>query len=240
MAVDATKPSADRRSMSPRRLVLFAWIACGVVLGLGYLLEITAALRGTWSDQLDFEFIRLDSEGNLPSAYSSGMMVLIAVLMFRAFSRERRLGLKTATAWSVLGGIFIYLALDELIAIHEHFIDAGFLPHFDSFFHFRWVILGIGLVVIVFGVFLPFLFRLPRPTAIRLFIAGAIYVSGVLGMEMIGGYILETIGQRTVLYSLETILEETLEDVGLVLALRTMILHLAEILPPPRKPAAGA
>ncbi len=224
--------SAPVTVLTPRRAIAFNWIALAIVLCLGYALELTAALRGTWSYKLGLDVFRLDSEGNVPSLYSAGMMVAIAVLMFRTSSRERGLRLWTAALWNVLGCIFIYLAFDELLALHEHFIDARFLPKFDSLFHFRWVVLGIGLIVIVFGVFLPFLLKLPRITAARLFIAGAVYVLGALVMEMVGGYVFETYGPETAIYSISTIIEETIEDIGLMLALRTMLLHLGEVLPP--------
>ena len=92
---------------------------------------------------------------------------------------------------------------------------------------------GIIVVATVATVFFPFLLRLPRITAIRLFIAGAVYVSGALGLEMIGGYLAETFGQRSVPYVIETLLEESLENIGIVLAFRCLILHLAVVLPPP-------
>ena len=219
-----------------KRVIGAAWLACAVVLGLGYATEIYATLIGRFSIDLHFELFRLDGETNIPSAFSAMMLFSVAVQMFTAGGRERHLRRPTAWGWTLLGVIFIYLGIDEIFGLHEAFIYASFLPRFDAFFHFRWVILGIALVVIVATVFFPFLLRLPRITAIRLFLAGAVYVTGALGFEMIGGYISEHFGERSVLYVLETTIEESLEDIGIVLALRCLILHLAVVLPPSPQP----
>ena len=216
-----------------KRAIALAWLTCAVVLLLGYGTELYAAMRGMFSVDLQFQLFRLDSEANIPSAFSAGILFAVAVQMFTASKRERALHLRTALAWSFLGVIFIYLGIDEIFSLHEIFLDSSFLPRFDAFFHFRWVILGIILVATVATVFFPFLLRLPRITAIRLFIAGAVYVSGALGLEMIGGYLAETFGQRSVPYVIETLLEESLENIGIVLAFRCLILHLAVVLPPP-------
>jgi len=216
-----------------KRTITAAWIGCAVVLLFGYGTELYAAMHGMFSVDLQFQLFRLDSEANIPSAFSAGMLFAVAVQMFTASKRERALHLRTALPWSFLGVIFIYLGIDEIFSLHEIFLDSSFLPRFDAFFHFRWVILGIILVATVATVFFPFLLRLPRITAIRLFIAGAVYVSGALGLEMIGGYLAETFGQRSVPYVIETLLEESLENIGIVLAFRCLILHLAVVLPPP-------
>lgn len=232
--LDTTGDLAEHESaFAYKRAIALAWLGCAVVLLLGYGTELYAAIRGMFSVDLHFELFRLDSEANIPSAFSAIMLFTVAAQMFAAGNRERALGRRTALQWTILGAIFIYLGIDEVFGLHEVFIYASFLPRFDAFFHFRWVILGIVLVVTVATVFFPFLLRLPRITAIRLFIAGAVYVTGALGLEMIGGYISETFGERSVPYVIATLIEESLENIGIVLAFRCLILHLAVVLPPP-------
>jgi hypothetical protein len=65
-----------------------------------------------------------------------------------------------------------------------------------------------ALLVALAIYFVPFMLRLPRPTAVRFFIAGAIFVSGAFGMEFIGGYFVSIGGEDYLPYRIASAFEE--------------------------------
>ncbi len=229
VAASSTRPILDRALPA-------AVVATAIVLMLGYALEIVAFIRHVESSTLGYNIVRLDSEANIPSVFSSALMVVNAIIMLKIASAERRIATRTAVGWQLLGFFFIYMALDELLGVHEALLRFPYRPDFYGLFHFRWVLLGVVAVVVLFGLFLPFLLRLPRTTAIRLLIAGGVFVFGALVMEMIDGAAVERFGPLSWQFVVAECLEESLEMVGLVLALRTIILHRRTLLPEP--PAA--
>ncbi|WP_417309621.1 hypothetical protein [Devosia sp.] len=100
----------------------------------------------------------------------------------------------------------------------------GWLPDSGGIFHFKWVFIAAPMVIVVGLAFIPFLLRLPRATAIRLIVAGICYVGGSFGMEMVAGVIVSN-AEIGPVYLISMCIEETLEIVGAVLALRAVMLH---------------
>ena len=200
------------------RILRWYTIAIGVALGLGALrFGVEVALGRPYNELAPF--LSVDREASLPTWVSVMLLGAIGGFMHLAASAARAGGEGTARSWKVLGWIFIYMAADELVAIHEGFdrLGASLVPG-GGLFHFGWVVFGLG--------FLPFLFRLRRITAIRLFVAGAVYVFGALGLEMLGGLVIEAT-EDSFWRGVMAMFEETFEMVGLALALRAVLLHLA-------------
>jgi len=218
-----------RFSLDVDRALRLLWIAIAVVACLGYLREIIAIVTHVPTAKLGLNEFRLNGELSLPAWFSSLLLAAVGIAMLAAGGIERRAKIRTAGQWQGLGLIFVYLSLDEMISIHEK-LNATFhnIPNVLGLLRFHWVIGGAMAALAVALLFIPFLLRLPRATAIRLIVAGAVYVFGALVMEMIDG---EFYG-RPVPYAVLTSIEETLEMIGAGMALRCVLLHLATQLPP--------
>ncbi|MEC8337021.1 MAG: tetratricopeptide repeat protein, partial [Planctomycetota bacterium] len=67
----------------------------------------------------------LDQEGNIPTYLAALQVLLVAVVMFEIFIRERRV-LSTESrgkwVWLFLATVFLYLSVDDVYAIHESFL----------------------------------------------------------------------------------------------------------------------
>jgi hypothetical protein len=128
-----------------------------------------------------------------------------------------------------LAVIFLGLSADEVAVIHEITIAplrtalglGGLLWH-------AWVVLGAALVVLVGLIYLPFLARLPRATAVRIVMAGLVFVSGGIGLEMIGGAMIEAHGRTNLPYVLVMTCEEAAEMAGLILFIRALLLYVRD------------
>lgn len=151
----------------------------------------------------------------------------LLLLSIGATEHERIVG-----RWRVLGWIFIFLSCDEVISIHERIGDqvATTIPP-SGFFLWAWVI-PYGLLAIVVGVsYVPFLARLPADTRSHIILAGAIYVGGALGVEMVEARIVDQFGSGTLAVAILAVVEEGLEMVGAAAFLVSLLGHIARHVP---------
>ncbi len=73
--------------------------------------------------------------------------------------------------------------------------------------------------------FRKFIQSLPIKTKTLFLLAGFVYVTGALGMELIGGYIADSYGYNTV-YGIVSSIEEILEMLGIVIFIYGLLSYL--------------
>lgn len=195
------------------------WLAVGVavVSGLGLAAELA---RGALPPAL-VEHLSLSYEGNVPTWFSSGLLLACAIAAgaaARGAARWRR------HWWGVAIGLG-YVSLDEAAEIHEHL---GGLIGTHGVLYFDWVVFAIAILIVLAVVYLGFVIALPRATRAGLIVAGAVYVAGAVGMELPLGWWTERFGSDGLGYALIDWLEETLEMIGATLALLALVRHRAE------------
>jgi hypothetical protein len=118
------------------------------------------------------------------------------------------------------------------VAVHEVAIEPlRSALGLSGVLYFSWVLVGAPVVVAAGLYFLPFLFRLPAGLRWRFILAGAIYVSGALGLEMIGGKLASAAGMDAPAYRVAVSAEESMEITGLAVFAATLIGHLARFAP---------
>jgi hypothetical protein len=171
-----------------------------------------------------------DFENNVPAWFSTlGLFVSAFIFALISFA-DRQTQSVLSRYWLGLAIVFVGLAVDEATYSHEILIVA-LRNKFDlgGIFYFAWVIPGM-VGVAVFGLlYVPFLRRLPARTAWGLVIAGAIYVGGALGVELIGGSVAETYGFDSARYVLIMTIEETLEMIGIATLIFVLMVHLRDV-----------
>ncbi|MEM8858126.1 MAG: hypothetical protein AAGD96_07390 [Chloroflexota bacterium] len=157
----------------------------------------------------------LDGENNVPTAYSALALLVVSIVLFYIYAQRKKLKLPYV-AWIILSFIFMFLALDEWLQIHEILI-APFRLTFNTSgaLYFAWVIpYGIGLIIFAAS-YLKFLINLPKKFAMLFIISGLIYCAGALGLELVSGVIVEEYGMRSLATVILNVIEETLEMVGI-------------------------
>lgn len=205
------------------------------------LLSITAVLAGMHIAQLVvyfyigdpgvFNFIHLvdfDYEGNLPSLYSSFALAFAALLLSLIAINAREKRAAGQFHWVGLAIIFLFLAVDEGIGLHEEIGDVveGYVKA-EGYLYFPWAIpYGIATVLFVLS-YLRFLLLLPRRTALRFLVAGAVFVSGALGLELLSAREADLHGTKTILYSALYTAEELCEMIGVVIFIHALLEYLA-------------
>jgi len=180
----------------------------------------------------NFRFFDLDEEQSIPTWYSSLLLFCCAVLLLTISRLVGRTGGVDLTRWTALSGVFAYLAMDEAVSIHERASQ----PLRDTLglsgvFHYAWIIPASVLLAAFCLYMLPFMFRLPRRTAVRFAAAGAVFVSGALGIEIVGGVIVSQSGTEVAAYQIAVTIEESLEIIGTTLFFAALVDHMARTWP---------
>jgi hypothetical protein len=175
----------------------------------------------------------MDLEDNMPTFFNCTLFFIGAALFFLSGQgMEKRAG----RPWYVMALVFVFLGIDEGAQVHEQFMlvtlrligwDHGHM----GWLYYAWVI-PYGIAAALLGVYmLRFLMRLPVTLRNGLFLSGVIYVLGAVVMEALSGKIAEAAHDTdlpsNLAYCMTITLEETLEMIGLILCIHTMMVSLA-------------
>jgi hypothetical protein len=182
-------------------------------------------------DSRVFDFIKMvdfDYEANLPSLYSVLVIILCSIILFLIASGKKRTQQPYRFHWKLLAWIFLFLAIDEGASIHE---DIGDIMELfvtaSGFLYFPWVIPYAGLVAFLALFYFRFLLHLPRPTMVRFIIAGGLFLTGAVGLEMISAQEADINGTATITYSILYTIEELCEMIGIVIFLQALLEYYA-------------
>lgn len=220
------------RFTAPR--VVVALLA--IVATLGVVGVVAVAAR--YTDMLPEEFpgdqilqqqFFLDQENNIPTWFSSALLLLSAGFAAVLGRFEPAPDRSHRRRWFGLAVVFGIMSVDEVASLHETFssmIRDGL--GLSGILYFAWVLPAIVLVGFLGLFYLRFLVALPRRVQVPLIAAAVIYLSGALGMEMVGGVLADGGSQDALAYGLVTTAEELLEMVGLSLLVYALLLHVED------------
>ncbi len=204
-------------------------VTVGVLLSLSLCSQLVK--YGTGHDTV-FGIIPLlyvDYEANLPTWYSSiALLTASVVVCFIALSKRAQKDRYTFH-WFFLSGLFFLLSVDEVATIHECAIEPmRKLIDASGVLHYAWVIPGGIFVLMVGGFMLRFLISLPARTRNLFMIAGAVFVGGAIGVEMISAFHAFSHGEKNLLYSLIITFEEAMEMLGVIIFIHANLEYLCE------------
>jgi len=177
------------------------------------------------------ELFNLDLENNLPTWYSTISLFICSIILLLIGLVKKNVGDKFYLHWITLSIIFTILSLDENIQLHEK-LSAPVRNFFNisGTFHFAWTIPAIFLLFFLFFFFLKFLKNLPTRSRILFLLSGSIFITGAIGLELVGGYYQSLFAQNNLVYALITNFEEILEMTGILFFIYALLdymrLHL--------------
>ncbi|HRA77491.1 MAG TPA: hypothetical protein PK956_01665 [Burkholderiaceae bacterium] len=171
----------------PRRRVFGALIVVTALLALAFVVTHLLKLQG-YPEQMGLRrLFNMEDEGTLPAWFSSTLMLaasaLLAVIAASSGTHARRF----RAHWWVLAIGFLYMSADEASAIHENLNRAGHaLPiRTDGLLDTPWVIFGLAIALVVGLAYLKFLAHLSPAIRRGFVLAGACFVGGAVGVEML-------------------------------------------------------
>jgi hypothetical protein len=173
----------------------------------------------------------LDAEQNIPTFFSTYLLLFAALLLAVISVLERNRKASDVLYWAILSFGFLFMALDEQFAFHERLIwpvQKMFGGGHYGIFNVAWVIPGIALVSVLGLFFLRFWWRLPVKTRLTFFIAAIFYLGGCVGFEIIGGHYEALHGQRNLTYVMLATIEESLEMAGAIIFIWGLLKYIAD------------
>lgn len=196
------------------------------------LLGLAAQLSETYQGDYVYKtaFVRmfdLSGESSIPTWFSSVTMLFCSVILSMIALASKRSGERYTLHWGLLSAILLGMSVDEVAQFHESFNKIGSLLGTEGFLYYGWVIPGGVFVVAVALAYLKFLFDLPAKTR-RLFIfAGAVFVGGALGMEMVGARAAQLYGETSPGFFLPVTVEEFMEMMGVIVFCYALLSYAA-------------
>ena len=159
-----------------------------------------------------------DNERNIPAFFSTVLLLISASLLGSIAAVKRKEQDSYTRHWAMLSLIFVFLALDENVSLHERLIEPlRNALHTGGVFYYAWVIPAIFAVLCFAILYFKFLFHLPKKSRLIFSIAAILYIGGAIGVEMIGGRHADLYGVSNFSYSMITTLEESFEMAGILL-----------------------
>ena len=201
---------------------------------------ITFNLLAVYSEELTLDqvllleiresFVRLfslDKEANVPTWFSSSMLLLCSILLFVIALIKRSNNEPYTLHWFILALTFLGLSLDETAIIHEMSIKPlQAMFHTTGMLKFAWVIPGSVFVMLFFIGYYKFLMNLVRKHRHLFLSAGFIYVLGAICVESLSGWASDLYGKSSQIYGMIITLEEGLEMVGIIIFIHALLLIL--------------
>lgn len=186
------------------------------------------------STYFDFSFHTMDqfyfnTEGNLPTLFSFALLVTSSVILWIIGEMATEIQRRKHMYWKIISVIFLFIALDELISIHETFSDnmrAMLGGSGRDYLYFAWVIPYTIVFAVILILLLRFFISLPTQTKSLFTISACTYLIGAVGLEMIAGNYVYDGGagaKQTLPYMLMVTIEELLEMIGLVIFINALV-----------------
>ena len=165
-------------------------------------------------------------EKNIPTLYSS-LALFTSSMLLSIIALCHKKNKSSYFYWLGLAVIFLFLSIDETASIHEKLIDpVRETLNTSGLLYFAWVIpYGIALIIFVL-VYANFLIKLPNNIMILFIISGVTFISGAIGFELFGGRHYELYGNKNTVYSLFLTCEESLEMLGIVIFIYTLLTYI--------------
>lgn len=212
-----------------------------VVLEVLHLLSIYLQLNFDFGDRVRGAFLKkvvmlfdMNVEQSVPTFYSlPALLFASSIALFIAWVK-RTAAESQVWYWYGISFFLAFMALDESASIHEMF-DQPAKTAFNAtgYFAYAWIIPYGMLTLIVALVYLRFLLSLPKRTQVLFVSAAAIFVTGAIGMESIGGKLFyEKLNKTNAPFLIVQSLEEILEKFGVIVAVYGMLDYLSRHLLP--------
>ena len=230
-------PTSSADSLLRRvRFALFGTVAALILLNV-LAWNFGALTTSGLTEAVSRKFL-LDAEGTIPAWFSSVMLLVAGGLMLwlsraRPITSDPRLARVNARRWTLMGVIFVLLSMDEAVSLHELLVwPIRERLGVGGLLFFAWVIPAIAGLAVLGLFYLTFLLRMPRRLRWGLVIAATLYVGGAVGFEMVSGAIADGLAfadERyftNALYFTMTTIEESLEMLGLVVLIDTLLVEL--------------
>lgn len=171
----------------------------------------------------------VDQEENIPTFFSSIILTFTSLLLGMIYLHKRINKDKFRFHWLTLGAAFLFLAIDESTLIYHEFLRERLSIITDKLINKSGAVIATLFMGLFFYQSLKFLLHLSAQYRILFFISALIYISGAVGMDIIGTYYHEVHGKYNLFYSMLATLEKMLEIGGVIFFIHTLMSYLFDL-----------
>ncbi|MBE9155760.1 hypothetical protein IQ265_02780 [Nodosilinea sp. LEGE 06152] len=174
-----------------------------------------------------FLFFSMGQEANLPTYISALNLLLSGVLCGIIAFHEPKLKNRLGWHWAGLSAGLVLMSIDEAAKIHEGIVGVFLemsIGRGTGIFYYLWYLVYIPIVVIVGFLYFPFLKCLPLRYSARFCLAASVFLSGAIGLEMLES----VLKYAQINTAISMLFEETLEMLGIVILIHTLLMYLSE------------
>jgi hypothetical protein len=166
-------------------------------------------------------------EPSIPNWYSSCALLACSILLAVTALAKKRQADPFWKQWLLLALLFVGLSMDEGVRFHE-MIHTAIASQIEThgLLYFPWVVPALIFVAIVGCYYISFLKHIDRRTAVLFVVSASIYVMGAVGMDIVGGLIVERSGMESIGHTVSQFFEEAFEMLGILLFLYALLDHL--------------
>ncbi len=170
----------------------------------------------------------LGEENNIPTWYASLLFALVSLgLAFVGVMKYQERD-PHWWQWFAIALIPLFLSLDDMAQLHEALSDPLSDEYgFSGVFRWAWIVVAAPVVLVLAVLFMPFVRRLPRRTAVLLLCGAGITFGGGVILEMPEGWWFEANGESGVIMFSMVTAQEMLEMIGTIIALYAVIDYAA-------------
>lgn len=220
--------------LQPAAVARFLFLSLAVLTAVHVAGQTVVVASGFDPDIQDYvKRFHIDEEQSFPTLFSVACLFLCSALLGWIYALNGRAEGSFGRHWLLLAVVFAYLGFDEALGLHETLvgpINSRF--HFSGPFLFSWVVPYAIALLVLTAIFLPFLLRLPARSRLLFLLAGAVYVSGAMGMEMVAAVRYEVQPDfDNVPYLVLATIEELLEMTGVILFIYALLAHIQDRFP---------
>lgn len=213
--------------ISPSFLVLLGFICLLALAHIVVYLFVRTSDDPVSAPYILHRLVAVDGESNLPTWYNSFLWLILGLLaLFISVLPEPdpKRAKKLKQGGRLLAFVAIAASIDEIAQVHETFshLTNILLKDVPVLLNIKWTIPGL-LVAFVIGIFLlSFVWQFPKKISRSIFIGGAIFLSGAVGVEILTIFWSDRFGLDGY-YNLFTVIEESMEMAGLAFALSAFL-----------------
>lgn len=223
--------------ISPKRIFIFLIGVSSALVLLHILGQVSRLAFGHGQLFGLIALFNLEEETNIPSFWSSFLWVIAAAIAAAIARLSRNAPRRDWLHWYGLAAIFYLFAMDETIQFHERLggLFAKLLRmeglHASGLLYYVWIIPALLFAVMVFFAYARFLLKLPRGVMLLMVAAGAIFITGSVGFELLEGPIDEAGGYMNLLYTGYVTCEEAFEMAGVSLLILSLLRYVEIVSP---------
>ncbi|HYD32927.1 MAG TPA: hypothetical protein VEA39_00010 [Methylophilaceae bacterium] len=172
----------------------------------------------------------MDLERNFPTFFAA-LLAVVASGLLLAISMVKKQMMRPWKLWASLSGIFLLVAMDEFIGIHEQLSQPlRELLDAKGLLYFAWIIPYGLLAMLLAGIYGRFVFEMPIHIRNGLLLSATLFLGGALGFEMLSGMLFEQNNRAdSLLYGVMSTVRESLELGGIILFINTLLWYIEDV-----------